>query len=482
MTKKAEGAFLELHANSILRQYETLWFPYVKWLEHFKGFFSKVESKNLLSIEEGESFLRFSFKPGLSSLFFIYEIGSIFPTVAWHHIVKPKHGFSLILLNKPASFFPAFSFLMDRTITLIYWGEKNPILSPKEFGTFNLKNSILEAEKPDSVEVSTVNLVWPKSVYPVKNQELERWAVLYLFNVLLPPTFNVYDEVWLESPFIIIGEKDITIITLHKTLCSIDRGSIREIERKGIVNVKATIIDRDIKLRNIPVDIPQEHIKEFTERKSPCESIFIKRISLVGRSGSESLKLYKRYTVYPFGSIKLFKEEGYGHLLTAISIILRNRYLKSEDPFFITLTLGELKDKMRLLFRGTSEELGLRLLESREGLNNLVSLLEVYNAENSSFLYLHPAFIELFYLLMDHEGKFARESLLQFIKAIISRYYKITGSPTPAQFKKFCEELSIVNLTGKDARLRLLLDGIRDFYVPLSKFLHSPLELEDRQH
>ena len=480
MIKKAEKGFLELHANDILKQYISLWSSYIKWLGYFKSFFSKIKPQSLLSIEESESFLRFSFRAGIGSLFFIYEIGNIFPAIAWRHIIKFKDGLSPIVLNKIASFFPAFSFSMDKLITLIYWGEQNPFLSVEALRSLDLKNFILKAKEPDSVEISTINLVWPKSARFIKDQELEHWAVLYLFNALLPPAFDAPDEIWSESPFVIVGDREILFITLHKTLCSIDKKSIRSIERKHVVNARATVIDRNIKLRNIPIDVPQEYIKDFTERRSPCESIFIKRVLLRRNPEFGNLKPYKRYTVYPLSSAKLFKEEGYGRLLTALSIVLRDSYLKSTGYFSLPLAPKELKDKMRLFFRNASgEELGLRLLENKEGLNKLISLLGVYYPEDSSFLYLHPILIECFNLLTeDSKDKLTKENLLLFLKNTLE-YYKTTELPTPAQFKRFYENLSsVISFTGREVKLRLFLDGIRSFYIPLSKFLNSPVSIK----
>jgi len=477
LTEKAGEISLERHASRILRQYRDLWLSYNEWLKYFKSFLDEIKLGGVLSVEDDELFSRFGFKAGLNSLFFIYEIGSISPTVTWRHIVKSGYGLSPILLNRPASFLPAFSFSMDRPVTLIYWGEQNPFLSVEMLREINLKNFILKVENPSSVKISTMNLVWPKSARITENQELKHWASLYLFNALLPPTFDASGELWSESPFIIVDDRDIILITLHKTLCSVDEKSARIIERRGIVNIRSTIIDRDLKHRNILIDIPQEYLEEFIERKYLCESIFVKRVWLRGYPESGSLKPYKRYTVYPFSSAELFKEESYGRLLTAMSIILRDSYLKSRNPLSLALTPRELKDKMRSFLHGVpGKELGLRLLESEEGLSRLVSLLEVYYPEDSSFLYLHPVLIECFYILAGRKGKLTRENLLHFLKAV-SRYYSTSKPLTPAQFKEFYEKLaSITGFAEGEAKLRILMDSIRDPCIPLSKFLYLPMK------
>lgn len=338
---------IEIHMENLMKGHHNLWMGYKSRLLQVRVLLKELEQHTSLSVIEGDSFVRFksdSDNISFNSLFFVYEIGNAFPTLRWSHLIGTDQGLNYVLLTKPISCLPAFSFSLDQQTTLLYWGEHVPFLSTIDLRNLKLSNFVLKVNNSSSVEVSAANIVWPKSAYPLMNQELERLAAYYLFNSLMPPVLDGADNVWSESPLVIVGDKTLRFLTIHKTLCTIDEKTIRTLKVREVVNAKATVIDRRFNGMRIPIDIPEEYFNEFVGRESPYEVVFVKDISIRYDPTVSEQSPYIRYTVYPFESIKLFGEESYGLPLSIASIVLRELYLRSNDPFYFTVTPKSLKD------------------------------------------------------------------------------------------------------------------------------------------
>ena len=478
----SKGA-IEIHIENLIKNYQNIWTGYKRRLLQVRTILKELESHSRLSIIEGDSFIRFKSDDNYASLnflFFVYEIGKVFPTLVWRHLIGSGTRLNYVLLKKPVSFLPAYSFSLDQQATLLYWGEGVPILSAEDLKNLKLNNFILKTNHPDSVEISASNICWPKyaSIIP-KDQELERWATHYLFNSLMPPILDV-DGVWSESPFILVGDRTIRFLTIHKTLCSIDNKTIRPIPGGEFVNAKAFVIDRNFNLRSIRhVDVPVECIGQLVGKESTHEVVFVKDMRLRYEPALNEQSPYIRYTVYPFESINIFGGENYGPLLSITSMVLREFYLRSSDPFYFTLTLDEFKKYLaKILNRfpfSHANELGLKLIESREGLITLLSLLGVYDSYGRSFLYLHPALLECY--LYNIKGKINKTNLRR-LQRIVYEYYQKAGSLTSHQ-ELFLIRDSFKKEFGFDPNYSGAQRFIRSFYnlvnlcIPLSKSFNS---------
>jgi hypothetical protein len=360
----------------------------------------------------------------------------------------------------------------------LYWGKQAPFLSTEDLKNLKLANFVLKAHNPASVEVSASNICWPKSAYPFsRGEEFERWGICYLFNSLMPPILDA-NEVWFEGPFILIGDRTVRILTIHKTLCGIDKRSIRPIEQRRVVNVKASIIDRNFNLKHILVDVPEECIEQLMSSESFHEVVFVKDIKLNAPT-INGQKPYIRYTVYPFESVKVLGGENYGPLLTITSIILRDRYLRSKDPFYFILSLGEFKQYLAKIFRqfpfAHTNEFGLKLVESEEGLKILLSSLGVYDLDGRSFLYFHPALLEC--LLSNLKCPINKNNLVR-LQRIVYKCYKKADSFTQLSGISlikdlFKREFGIVPNDGQAVKLIQAVFSVVELCIPLSKFFNS---------
>jgi hypothetical protein len=466
---------IESHIAKIIKGH-TLWEGYKNRLFHVEQILKKPELQTSLTVIKGNSYVRFksnSDDGNLNSLFFIYEIEKIFPRLSWRHLIR---GLTPILLNKAASHLPAFNFSLDQLTTLIYWGEQVPFLHANDLHNLKLRNFVLKINKPSSVEVSFANLVWPKSAYPLNNREIELFASYYIFNSLMPPILDGIDsisKIWFESPFVIIGDKMIKLFTLHKTLCIINENYAKKL-RNGMINVRAKLIDRNFTVRQTLVDIHEEYFNETTKDSIPREVIFIKYINFKNYYEPE---IKFRYIIYPFESAEIFKKESYGLLLTMLSIILRQCYLNSNDPFFFTIVPEIFKSylsKISELFNfSKTNEFGLMLINNKDLLYELASTLGIYVPNGKVISYLHPA---LFGCMINNlDNAFNKDNLLAF-QRIASEYNKT------AKDSKSSDKISFIqNIFKKEFGYNLsfnesiqLVRAIHDLVmvcIPLSKAL-----------
>jgi len=474
-------AAIEIHMENIIKGYQNLWMGYKRWLFQVSTLLKELEQEARLSVIEGDSFVRFKSNidnAGLNSLFFIYEIGNVIPSLTWRHLIGAGHWFNYVLLTRPTSCLPAFSFSLDRQITLLYWGESVPFLSTTYLKNLNLRNIFLKVNSPSSVEVSAANIMWPKSAYPLMNQELEHLMPYYIFNSLMPPILNNVNEIWSEAPLVLIGDKTVRFLTIHKTICTIDVKNIRRFTDRSVVNTRAILIDRSFAARHVYLDIPEEYFDQFVGRESPREVIFIKDTKFSHDPMMSVQRPYIRYTVYPFESIKLFGEDSYGLLLSIVSMVLREYYLKSSDPFLFTLTPEEFRKCLVGILSpfpySQINELGLRLIESRKGLSALTSLLRVYVSDGFIFSYLHPALFECF--ISSLKGRIEKDYLVG-LQRIATRYVqesepsRIVSNVLLIQ-KLFEEELGFTLSYSKAEGHIIPLHTFVKVCVPLSKALY----------
>jgi hypothetical protein len=245
-----------------------------------------------------------------------------------------------------------------------------------------------------------------------------------------------------------------------------------------VINAKAKLIDRKFTVKSTLVDIPEEYIEEFFEKDYPREVIFVKAIRFKYDPTISVQKPVIRYTIYPFESVKLFCEESFGILLTLASIVLRERYLRSSDPFFFTITPEEFIHYLNKILGSLSSihinrQLGMRLIENREGLYTLASALGVYASNNSSFAYLHPALFEC--IPSNLENRITKNNLVQF-QRVVSSYSQKAGSIRSFSSvlllqELFEKELGFIPNYGTASLLRIPIYNLVRKYIPFSKAL-----------
>jgi hypothetical protein len=485
---KPTKSAIEIHLDNTIKGCKELWLGYKKWLQRVQVLLYELQERGGILTEEGDCYVRFNASDehaGLNNLFFVFEIGRIAPTLRWRQIVRSAGGFSYVLLKRPTSYLPAFSFSLDKLVTLMYWGERVPFLYTMDLRNLKLRDFVLQSANASSVEVSAANLVWPRGAYPFSGVNIERLATEYIFNSLRPPTLGSLSDIWSESPIVLIGDRIVTLITIHKTLCTIDQKTVRLVKQKEVLNARAHIIDRNFSVKQTPVDIPQDYANEIFAkgRHEPLEVIFVRSVSLKYDSATEEQKPYIRYAIYPFESVKLFGFEEFGSVLSLASMKLRENYLQSKHPFNTSLTprdlIGSLAVLAQLPFVSTKhDELAFRLLETKQGAEAFTLALGVYEYgnENATFRYIHPALLECF--LMNFKTDLDQTKLTGLLRIAEKYLAEKSRSPTSYISPLFIEELfsEEFGTTIKFSEAKLLgkfLFRLTNLVIPLSKGLNT---------
>jgi hypothetical protein len=444
---RGERGPLEVHVEEILKSNGSAFGAYKNRLMKVYEI-SKDNEISLLSFDQKDSAIRFHFgneNLGFGKLYFIFEVGLINPKIRWRHLLRSRESLTPIVLTQPVSFLPAFSYSLDRTLTIINWGNRQFVLNPQILEKMDLKSVACIVENCTDCEISAANLLWPKRVDRIlQNSALTELTRDWIVNSLLPPKIGNKWDPWDESPFVIIGDTSIEILTVHKALTCIDQSTISQPDSYGMLTAKAWILDRGLRVREITCHFSDEYHSDLLE-ESVHEVILVKRLTVSKNKPGSSQIIF-----YPFASSPLFNREVPGQILTATSIVLRSLYLwNSESPFEVSKS--QARKLVTDIFRNIAfskydrTELGLSLLENDEGLCLLAKSLGVYSC-NENISFIHPAIVEIVSLIyQSFDVSFDRESL-ELLNSAITKVNLGESSRVNSTFK--VQEL-VQNTLGK---------------------------------
>ncbi len=385
---------LELHLEQILKSNENAFDAYKKRVINIYDL-SKSPQGSIFNFHEKDSAIRFEFaraNNGFGKLYFIFEVGLINPRIRWRHLIRSREGFGPTILTQRASFLPAYSFGLDRTLSIVNWGDRQFVLDPENLKKMNLQSFFCTVENCAACEVSSANLLWPKGIDRVlENQSLENMTKNWIINSLLPPKIGNRWDSWDESPFVVIGDTSVEALTLHKTIVAVDRSTITETRSKDHVTAKVSVLDRDFLFRNVTCEILVEHLD--TILKDPVIDVLLVKRSMLSKNNLNESSI----TLYPFEAPPIMKKEIPGMIVTAVSIASRSLYLNKEDS-----SSGIERERIRQLVTGILSqnafskyewtEVGMKLLGSDEGLDIIASSLGVYLC-NETIGFIHPAIV-----------------------------------------------------------------------------------------
>ncbi|MEM2294216.1 MAG: hypothetical protein QXX41_13170 [Nitrososphaerota archaeon] len=488
-----EKVVLEEHMNYILKGNKIMQKSYKEYL--FRAYnFLHSNKHPCIGIDEQNFCIRLQLKDSCSStnlnkLFFIFEIGEIFPQVKWRNLIKRDLSLTPVVLHKRASFLPVYSFSFDRIFTAVYWGEKQAILDPSSLKYLRLKNFLFTILSPSkNVYISMANFAWLKSVERIWCNNVDSTLKLskkYIFNALYPPDLT-NKFVWYESPFIIIGDRQLDIFTLHKTVCYLDPKQVKT-SGNHYLKLKVNILDNTLNSKLCYCLLPKEN-SHLIENKSLTEAVIIKRI-----------RIYDEYTqkhpsfqilLYPLNSSALFDDEYSNIVITIASIVLRRKYLESSEPLSLEATLEKIKREMVDVFHSPFfkqhklnwDTIAFRLLQKWEGIKIILESLGVYQIINNVLFYLHPSLIESLLTLygFDHLFKLKENELKMHITQALK--IAIWINKCQGKGKDLMEIKDIIrnklNLSINDSSvlmhfnrsLKLAQRGV----IPISKFFSLP--------
>ena len=422
---------LERHMDHILKGSEIAWKGYKKHLAHVHTF---LKSRGIprINIEEGDAYIRFQTltdKCNLNKLYFLFEIGDLFPKIRWRNLVRQTLTLTPVLLRKRACFLPVYSYSFDKFFTLVYWGEKQFLLDPDQLTKFNIKSYLFTVSRPSTAFISAANFAWLKSVEKMWHgaKSLIELSKHYIFNALYPPDLTNMFNPWHEAPFILVSDRLLEIFTIHKTLCYLDLNTIRRSKIRHFLKLRVYMLDSKLNVRKTYCLLSKDHLM-LLEKRPIIETIVVKHVKIYDKESSR--KPVFEILLHPFESSSLFGEEAPGLLITATSIILRYLYLNSPYPLRLQVTSEEARRRVLNIFRHPPfnryewDEFISRLFHHAEAMNFIIRTLGVYHSLKDDIFYLYPSIIESLSILY---GGF--DDLLNMkvedLKAIIIQLFEV---------------------------------------------------------
>lgn len=382
---------IEQHLDQILKSDPKNWLGYKRHLANFVAIRDRIED---CDFEEGDCFIRFRVRSdslAMNKLFQVYELGDLFPNIEWRRIIRTD--LSPVLLQKPSAFLPAYAFALDRSLTLLYWGQQQAFFDPERLRSMKLRNMLFTVHHPSNFVFSAANLAWPKSVENilVGSAVINEMAKRYLFNFLFGPQFGPTETVWSESPYVIVGDRRVDLYTVHKTICHIARPP-----QSSGKHEFASVDVLDSNLHTTRVSCFLSETFRDVRQGQIFEALLTKHVGFSNSGAPDS-----RVVLFPFESNDFFGSDAQGVLLTALSLILRDLYLRSSENQLINFDLGSVIAKLASIFRDYPfrkfewGDLGSRIVTTNEGMKMLVSLLGTYEVRGSEVRFLHPSLLEI---------------------------------------------------------------------------------------
>lgn len=389
---------LEVHIEEILRSHKDAWIGYKTYLASLYSF-SRRKQGTAFEFREGDSSIRFdvtSIQHPVNRLFYIYELGSVIPTVRWRMLVKSRVGLSPIILRQKVSFLPAFSYTLDKPLTFIYWGGKEMLLDPRALDQLDITNILLEVA--GQVEISAANVAWPRKIEHAYTEfpSLEELTRFWIFNTLVPPNLKTQFSFWADSPFVLVGNTSIEAISLHKTFARIDPQLPTRMGPSGIVIPGVEILNRNLETAVTTCESSEATLKLLSSNKA--EPVLLCRRVVVNKS--PEIKPHFHNELHPLDLSALLGSETPAPISTLVSMVLRSMYLEKQQGTVVADSLGEVRSRLSMalrqkIFRTNQwDEFASRVIDADPGLDMIVRLLRVYKTSASRVEFLHPSMVD----------------------------------------------------------------------------------------
>lgn len=491
---------LEQHVDRILKGDEIAWKNYKRHLACMHTFLNKYKSP-YINIEEGDSYIRLqplSDNCNLNKFYFLFEIGDFFPQIRWRNLIKKSLTLSPVLLHRRACFLPVYSFSFDRFLTLIYWGEKQPLFDPEQLKKFDIKSFLFMVPHPSSTFISAANFTWLKSIEKMwyNSKSILELCKSYIFNALYPPDLLNNFDPWHEAPFILINDRSLEIFTIHKTICYLDLYSSRESKIEHFLKLKGCILDNKLNVKKVYCLIPREYVPLL--EKNPMKEVIIVKYMKVYDKESARKPIFEIF-LYPFESSLLFNDETPELLITTASIILRHLYLNSPDPLKLQATPEEIRHKILSIFHYPPfnkyewDTLISCLFQHVKGVAFILQTLSVYYATKDELFYFHPSIIETLSILYEDFDRIL-DMNIENLKHLLTQLLEVFIYIKRYQEKiyKFNQVMDLRENIKKILGFYVTSDTVRRFtlslimmwenIIPISKILFQPKPLQSYEY
>jgi len=298
-------------------------------------------------------------------------------------ILRPSED---VEVQATAMFTPVMLSSLDTILTFVHWGSSK------------YKLFYETAFEADEVSVSPFGILWSSKFKDLDATKISRLPLdAYIVNTIRFPKVTSPNEIepLTDSTFIIVGDRDVSIYTIYKSVCRLV-GDVRRSRFKGrdYRNVLVEFVDRSFRVRRLLMDMPVEDLEVIGGRAEFFNALIV-REDLV-----EDGK--RRGPLYTVHLMDLARVSGFqvGDLELPLELFefLRDEYMRSEGLVSFRLDFLKLRNVLSHItnhFRkGSDEELWVKVLDDNEFLKLMINGTGIYRVKGDSVVYFNPLIAE----------------------------------------------------------------------------------------
>jgi hypothetical protein len=297
-------------------------------------------------------------------------------------ILRPSED---VEVQATAMFTPAMLSSLDTILTFVHWGS----------GKYKLfYETTFEAVK---VSVSPFGILWSSEFKDINATEISGLPLdAYIVNTIRFPKVTSPNEIepLTDSTFMIVGDRDVSIYTIYKSVCRLV-GDVRRSRFKGrdYRNVLVEFVDRSLRVQRLLMDMPVEDLEVIGGRAESFKALIVREDSV--EDGKRRGPLYTvhlmdlaRVSGFQVGDVELPLE---------LFEFLRDEYIRSEGLVSFKLDFLKLRDVLSSVthyFRkGSYGELWVKVLDN-EFLKLMIDSTGIYRVKGDSVVYFNPLVAE----------------------------------------------------------------------------------------
>jgi len=284
-----------------------------------------------------------------------------------------------------AMFTPVMLSSLDTILTFVHWGS----------GKYKLfYETTFEA---DEVSVSPFGILWSSEFKDFDATKISRLPLdAYIVNTIRFPKVTSPNEIepLTDSTFIIVGDRDVSIYTIYKSVCRLV-GDVRRSRFKGrdYRNVLVEFVDRNFRVRKLLMDMPVEDLEVIGGRAESFNALIVREDSV--EDGKRRGPLYTAHLM-DLASVSGF-QVGDLELPLELFEFLRDEYMRSEGLVSFKLDFLKLRDVLssitRYFRKGGYGELWVKVLDN-EFLKLMIDSTGIYRVKGDSVVYFNPLIAE----------------------------------------------------------------------------------------
>jgi hypothetical protein len=298
-------------------------------------------------------------------------------------ILRPSED---VEVQATAMFTPVMLSSLDTILTFVHWGSSKYKL---------FYETTFEADK---VSVSPFGILWSSEF---KDFDVTKISGLpldaYIVNTIRFPKVTSPNEIepLTDTTFIIVGDRDVSIYTIYKSVCRLV-GDVRRsrFKDRDYRNVLVEFVDRNFRVQKLLMDMPVEDLEVIGGRAKSFNALIVREDLLV-EGGRRRGPLYTvhlldlaRVSGFQVGDVKLPLE---------LFEFLRDEYMRSEGLVSFKLDFLKLRDVLSSITRhfrkGSYEELWVKVLDN-EFLKLMIDSTGIYRVKGDSVVYFNPLIAE----------------------------------------------------------------------------------------